>query len=235
MQPSPTQIFNTSWQIYKKIVLYGYMHHGLLAARLCNHMVAGLPHNMYTMLDIGCGDASAMIPLFSQCKPAYYKGIDLSAPAVELARNALSAMGIPCNLEVGDMFNITAQQSAPYHLVHSSFAIHHLPDEGKRHMLSAGAAHLEPGGLFVYTDVFRQPGQTRSRYIQNYLGHIQEAWHHISPEEKDLVTDHIVAYDFPADIGDVLQWIAESNLQVVDEYWPDERHAMLVMVSKQKD
>jgi len=148
------------------------------------------PDRRLRILDLGCGDAHCVARALESsgagARVARYTGVDMSAPAIEIARGnlarALSSAGAPAaagadgaaaegeaeaeaeaacvEFVEGDMLAF-ARECAPvaYDLVFASFALHHLPEGQKAEMLRLlGGKVLAEGGVFVLVDIFLNQG-----------------------------------------------------------------------------
>ena len=84
-------------------------------------------------------------------------------------------------------------------ILHSAFAIHHLDDPAKLTFLQAARQRMSPGGLFVWVDVFREPGESREAYVARYTQRIQQGWPQLTTEQQEQVISHLRGFDIPAD------------------------------------
>ena len=78
-------VFQDEWQVYRKMVDENYLFHREAYAALHDILTeeSDLP---FRFLDIACGDASATVGALRKTAVAHYHGIDLSTPALDLAR-----------------------------------------------------------------------------------------------------------------------------------------------------
>jgi SAM-dependent methyltransferase len=117
------------------------------------------------ILDLGCGDAHCVSRALeaSGLAPhvASYTGVDMSAPALALARANLcralaGAPGAAACFVQGDMVGFCRGcEAGGYDVVFASFSLHHLPADQKREVLQTiGRRALAPGGALVLVDVF---------------------------------------------------------------------------------
>jgi methylase of polypeptide subunit release factors len=90
-----TAAYFNGWEVYQKVIQYNYMEHIEITEIICKHLISH-HYSHCSFLDLGCGDASFSARLVSNLEPISYTGIDLSSPALELARNNLSTLG--CNI-----------------------------------------------------------------------------------------------------------------------------------------
>jgi SAM-dependent methyltransferase len=218
------QVFTDNWNVYQKIVQNNYMHHKGFAAQTATAWGELSPA---AVLDIGCGDASTMFPFLIEHPETAFTGYDLSGHALRLAASNLETLSNSIQLREGDMRSLLEQEPEQFNLVHSSFAIHHLADEAKRQLFRAVYEHLLPGGLFLYTDVFRRADRSREEYIDDYFRFVDTGWPALEAWEKQIVYDHVQEYDFPAVLSDCTGWLEVIGFKLVNLYQPDERHMML--------
>jgi hypothetical protein len=87
----------------------------------------------------------------------------------------------------GDLDGGTAGSAAPpsTDILHSAFAIHHLDDHAKVAFLQAARRRMSPGGLFLWVDVFREPGESREAYVARYTQRIQQGWPQLTAGARD--------------------------------------------------
>ena len=84
-------------------------------------------------------------------------------------------------------------------ILHSAFAIHHLSDAQKQAFLQGARRRINANGVFLWVDVFREPGETREAYIARYCQRIRSSWQPLSPGQQEQVIDHLSQCDIPAD------------------------------------
>lgn len=116
-----------------------------VAARL-----AGLatPHPARArILEIGCSSAHNLLPLALRWPESVIHGIDLSAPAVALARDRVSRAGIP-NLRVEELDLLDFRKSGePYDFIIAHGFFSWVPDEVKKALFDFCRARLSSSGI----------------------------------------------------------------------------------------
>ena len=156
---STVTLFLKSWQVYQQIIRHNYMFHQEIGESVQAALLDLQPGRKLNVLDLGCGDASMALPLLSPDRIAVYTGCDLSQPALDIARQQLSALQIEHQLICDDMTHMIDELSdASIDLVFSSYAIHHLNAIHKQRMVEEIARVLSPSGRFVLIDIFRNEG-----------------------------------------------------------------------------
>jgi hypothetical protein len=58
---------------------------------------------------------------------------------------------------------------------------------------------MSPGSVFVWVDVFREPGESREAYVARYTQRIQQGWPQLTAEQQEHVISHLSHCDIPAD------------------------------------
>jgi tRNA (cmo5U34)-methyltransferase len=111
-----------------------------------------LPPGPRRALDLGCGDGRLIRVVLDQ-RPGVEAvvGVDNSPPMLEQAR-ANFADDPRVSVQTADLREPLGDLGR-FDVVTSGFAIHHLPDERKRTLLTDVVALLEPGGTFANLEV----------------------------------------------------------------------------------
>ncbi|MCP9776153.1 trans-aconitate 2-methyltransferase [Cyanobium sp. WAJ14-Wanaka] len=212
--------FNRQWSSYRAVVEHDLMEHQAVAtatALTINDWLAARPGHApaATMLDLGCGDLALLAPLLKKLPLGRYTGLDLAAVVLPLAAQALGTVPYPSHWREGDLLGWSTgiDGSDPAldqpDILHSAFAIHHLSDGDKERFLGGARRRIQPGGMFLWVDVFREPGETRQAYIDRYVQRITGGWQALSSEQKDHVINHLSQFDMPAD-REAIQASAEA-------------------------
>lgn len=107
--------------------------------------------NVHQLLDLGCGDGILGRTVMEEHPQARGLFLDFSEHMIAAARqkaNSERSAFVTHDLAAKD-WTRSVSDRAPYDLVLSGFAIHHLPDERKRELYGEILALLKPGGLFL--------------------------------------------------------------------------------------
>jgi ubiquinone/menaquinone biosynthesis C-methylase UbiE len=110
------------------------------------------------LLDLGAGNAIATVEVAKRQPVERVTLTEFSAPMFDMARERFSASPPSFDVDyvVGDFretnWHNKVGANAPFDLVVSRFAIHHIPDEHKRALYGAILEWLRPGGLFVHIE-----------------------------------------------------------------------------------
>jgi ubiquinone/menaquinone biosynthesis C-methylase UbiE len=205
--------FDRQWSSYRAIVEHDLMEHRAVAAATAvtiDAWLAARPGHApaATMVDLGCGDLALLAPLLHRLPLGRYTGLDQAGVVLPLAQAALGEVPYPTQWLEGDLQAWAQGQLDPPNataalqstdILHSSFAIHHLNDQAKSSFLEAARRRINPNGLFIWVDVFREPGESRTAYIERYINRIRSGWHQLNAEQQDHVISHLTSCDLPAD------------------------------------
>ena len=101
------EIFQNQWDVYRKFLKHDYLSNAKAAAAL-REFLTGEVTRPYRFLDLACGDASGIVPMLAQTPIEQYRGVDLSAPALALAKDNLAAL--PCTVMLDEADFSTAMR-----------------------------------------------------------------------------------------------------------------------------
>ncbi|WP_216904068.1 trans-aconitate 2-methyltransferase [Synechococcus sp. CCY 9618] len=199
--------FARHWSTYRRVLDNDLMEHRALTAAVGKTIEAWLsrrdprapaPH----LVDLGCGDLSLLPPLLRRLPLASFTGLDMNAAVLPLAAEALGPVPFPCRFLEGDLLAwaeaAPEPEQPPVDLLISSFAIHHLEGADKGRFLAGCRRRLAPGGLLLWADVFREPGESRDTYVARYSARVQ-GWEPLEPERRQEVIAHLSQWDHPAE------------------------------------
>lgn len=189
--------FAKAWAIYQTCLATNMLRHRDFFAVLRSELQARMPQGG-SLLDLACGDSSSMVPAI----PAgtRYTGVDLAAPALELAAGHLSSAGIRHELIEMDFQKYVSECSADpgFDSVVISYSIHHLESAAKQEVLSGICRILKPGGALWVIDGIRQHGDTREEWLNRLWTLMeQEGKSHLQDDDLAELKKHIWSSDFP--------------------------------------
>ncbi len=213
------EAFFSRWAIYQKVIKHNHMFHREIFAEV-NQLLNQI-QTPFSFLDLGCGDASILAPLLIHRPITQYYGVDLSAPALELAADHLKPLQDRVRLQQADLLNVIQQSSETYQVIFSSYALHHLSLDQKRQFFAAAAKRLSPNGQLIIIDIFREEHQSLAAYLKDYCQWAFKEWHGLSTEEQQQSCTHITEYDLPETLSTFENIATESgfsNMQVICHY-----------------
>jgi SAM-dependent methyltransferase len=189
--------FREQWTVYRKLVENNYLSHREVRGVL-HQQLAERVGRAFRFLDLACGDATMTVAALSGTDVSEYHGVDLSGPALEMARKTVEALSCNVRLEQQDFVAALRERTEPADIVYIGLSLHHLvtPAEKRDFMRSVRAA-LGDGGLFLIFEPASLEGETRSAYLERYEQFIESAWTALSPAERNILWTHVRTCDFP--------------------------------------
>jgi SAM-dependent methyltransferase len=184
--------FQRQWSTYQKLVDADILSHKAVG-ELLHEAVAG-QGDAFSFLDIACGDAHFMARRLGGTKISHYRGVDLSEPALLLARENLKDAPFAVELDHGDFVETLEKAPEPTDIAWCGLSIHHLQTNEKLNLLRAirGATRRF---LMIYEPTLLG-GESREGYLRRF---------NASPELKAVLTEdewrmivrHVADCDFP--------------------------------------
>jgi len=201
-----TAIF-AQWQVYESIIDRDLMRHREIYAGI-HAFVAAIYPRPFSLLDLGCGDASSIARTFAGTALAHYTGVDASAAALQAARRQLAAAPFHVALVETDLLEYltTAVASARPRpdLILAGFVVHHLSFDEKRRFFSRCRETLAPGGSLVFYDLFRRATETREQFVAAYTDLIATRWGLVG-QTLDDTCRHVREHDFPEPLATIFK------------------------------
>ncbi len=232
MRENSVELFSKNWSIYQKIIAHNYMFHRDLGKITTTVWEDNFKNTSVNVLDLGCGDAYQLSTIMDGRQISSYTGIDLSSAVLEYTKQNLANINIPFSLLAGPMEMEIDKITNTYNLIYSSYAFHHLQDEEKLELLKKCYAKLDAGGVLILIDHFKEDGQDRDDYIDEYVDNIKTNWLHITSEENDLIEEHMRGYDFPTTEQQIIKW--GEGIGFVLETVPHVDHCHKLLAMKKK-
>ena len=127
---------------------------------------------------------------------AHYHGIDLSAAALELARQALAGLACPVTLQQADFVEALGDHVAPVDVAWIGLSLHHLPTLEKLVVMRQLQRIVGEDGLLLLYEIASPDGEDRAGWLRRYeRQHV--AWTAYSPADWEVMWAHVQAADFP--------------------------------------
>ena len=168
--------------------------------------------NPRSVLDVGCGTGGHLIPFGKRGLSA--KGIDLSAPMLEIAKQTIASAGVESHakVELGDVTSY--RDGKKYDMVVSMFAVmgYLTTNESLLAGLRTARAHLGNGGLFIF-DVWFGPtvlNQLPETRIQEFIIDGHRTIRLVRPDLD--VTQSVVQVNY-----DIMKFTSSNTVEEVHE------------------
>lgn len=209
----PNELFNKRWKLYQKILSNNYMEHREIYDLLHKFLNKYFQKN-FSVLELGCGDASFTVQALANTNVAAYHGIDLSENALLIAQANMASTPYTKTFLQGDISarvsELVESQSNSFDVILTSFAFHHLSLEQKDVAMEQVFHLLNPGGVFVIIDMVCTEEESQKEYIQRYLKNVRQGWQNLTAQEVEMVASHICGEDLP-ETKNTLDSFAQSH------------------------
>lgn len=217
------------WGMYQQVIRYNYMEHAEVQ-QIIHRCLKHRYESSFSMLDLGCGDASFSANLLTNLPIHAYTGVDIAKNALELAHSSLQVLNCPVTLVQQDLLKFLASHGAKFDVILSAFSIHHLSSEQKQLFLYHAKQRLNPGGILLFLDVFRKEEESRARYLQRYSENIRKYWVDLIPEYQKLLIEHIVDSDRPECESSVREWCKVAGFRIVELLYQGGRDTQKLLI-----
>lgn len=219
-----TKEFFEGWLLYQRVIIFNYMRHREIIKLLSSWKEIHRKRAL-RILDLGCGDAYVARTVFDLHRPTHYCGIDLSSPALGIAREALQKSNWKTTLLEGDLAERIHEVEGPFDLVLAGYSLHHLPDLGKKQVLKAVRSLLSDGAVFILYDILPEPDLSRETFLAQFLKDADATWTQLTAEQLASVREHVETYDFPIALPHWETLAQETGFQLPEVLYRDaKRH-----------
>ena len=207
--------FFDAWTVYKKAVDHDYLAHRATYAALRDFLDERFAGRAFSILDLGCGDASFIAGALRGTRVSSYTGLDLSATALALARENLAGVVDQPELVQVDLVEGLRGGGGRFDVVFSSYALHHLSLDEKSAFLGDCRAALRPDGVLAIIDVMRDEGESRAAYLERFTAYLTRRGDAYSRGELDALLGHVRANDFPESLATYERLALDHRMRAV--------------------
>jgi SAM-dependent methyltransferase len=195
------EIFRHQWELYRKFLKFDYLSNAGAYVELHRFLKADIARP-FDFLDLACGDASGVVGALRGTGIARYRGIDLSGPALDLARRNLEALSCPVELEQADFMQAMRDRTRPADVVWISLSLHHLKTDDKRALMREVREGLRAGGVLLIYEPTRDDGESRPAYLDRFEEIGRRDWRALSADEFREAMEHVRGCDLPETVSD---------------------------------
>jgi tRNA (cmo5U34)-methyltransferase len=180
------------------------------------------------ILDIGTGDGILLGTLLETFPQATGAGVDFSPLMLEKARQRLGQFGHRAQTVEADLQNVGWKDlvTAPFDVIVSGFAIHHLPHDRKHVLYQEVFDLLEKGGIFLNCEhVASHTPRIERMFDDAMTEHLfnrrKEKGENVTLEQmrRNFMERHDRAANILALVEDQCDWLREIGFQEVDCFW----------------
>jgi ubiquinone/menaquinone biosynthesis C-methylase UbiE len=212
------EIFQQQWDIYRKFLEHDYLGNAGAYAHLRAFLKSDIPRP-FALLDLACGDASGIVKAVQGLGVTSYRGVDLSGPALDIARTNLHEL--PCAAELVQADFVAAMRTlrSPADIVWISLSLHHLDTAAKRTLMREVRQGLGEGGAFLIYEPTSNDGESRAAYLDRFEDIGRRDWTALSAHEFAEAMNHVRTCDLPETISNWLHLGHEAGFTAVSELY----------------
>lgn len=190
------EVFQAQWSIYQKLVDSNALSHQEIGHILYRELAKRFTRPI-CFLDIACGDASVPRRALTGIAVRHYHGIDLAAPALELAAKNLERADFEVDLDCQDFVTALTGRQEHADAVWCSLSLHHLHTPEKQRVMSAIRRSLGPDGIFLLYEPTLDEGEDLPAYLDRTYAIISKRWTALDRQELEDIWHHIRDNDLP--------------------------------------
>jgi SAM-dependent methyltransferase len=214
------EIFQQQWNLYRKLVDQDYFY-GTQVYPTLQRFLNSEFQRPFRFLDLACGDAHDIVGALTGTHIADYHGVDLSLPALELAKGNLDGLSRPVTLERADFTEAVKDASPRADVVWFGLSLHHLTTPRKRELMRDVRESLAPDGAFLIYEPTLLDGEDRPAFMDRFEALARETWTACSRDEVDAAVEHMRTSDLPETRGDWLTMGLEAGFSEAEELLRD--------------
>lgn len=198
--------------VYSKVVKNNYMFHREMYGTLKTHIERNLSENEFRILDLGSGNAFFMAQVLENTSISSYTAYDLSKESLEEAKLNLGKINCKKEFVIKDLSKefLDSQFKEKYDLIWSSYALHHLSLENKKHFFKRCFNLLEKNSSFILVDIINNIG-SREDWFNSYKIGVDKNWNALSSDDKNYVCNHVYNFDYPESLNTIEKIAMESG------------------------
>lgn len=188
--------FFERWKIYQKAMKNNYMFHREVYMVLHKFLRKNFRRG-FSILDLGCGDASFISKALRCTGVSRYCGVDLTDVALDIARENMKKIRCRRKFIKGDFAKFIRKNKEAYDVIWLGLALHHLSLRQKAIFLTKCGKIINKNGYLMIFDPFAREGDNRRKYLSRSLKIYAKHWKALTPKEKASLFGHIKTSDYP--------------------------------------
>ncbi len=190
------KFFDQEWELYKKVIKLNYMAHREILEILYKFFCSS-PPPMFSVLELGCGDASLLSRALQETEIETYCGVDISPHALALADDNERLLNGNKRFIEGDLLEEVGKFRAEFDVIVAGYSFHHLTKEEKAQFFKKCRASLKLQGTLIIYDEVCNPGESRNGFIKRFSRICMQEWNKLTSEELSRIYDHVENSDYP--------------------------------------
>jgi ubiquinone/menaquinone biosynthesis C-methylase UbiE len=213
------EIFVAQQAIYRRVIEADYMSHRALFGIF--HDLLEARSELFSLLDLACGDAACSVGALRRTKVSDYVAVDLSEPALSLAVSNTNSL--PCATRVvrRDFQEYVNAASRLWDVIFIGFSFHHLNSKAKAAFAPRIRRVLAAGGEWIFFEPMLHGNETREEFLDRWKASLELDWRAFTPEEKATIWEHVSQYDFPENSKSFERIALEGGFRSLEHLYTD--------------
>jgi len=203
--------FFDQWAIYRRVLECDYLHHRAGYAAIGRAL--GDLRDPFSFLDLGAGDAECTVDVLAGKPVTRYEAVDLSAVALELARERAAALPGRKEFVQADFVEHVRATHETFDVVFIGFSFHHLPLPHKRAFLPELRRVVAPGGRLMIFEPILRPGESRDAFMARWWDIARTKWTALTTHELEMSREHVFDNDYPESVATFTELFAEAGFR----------------------
>lgn len=217
------KFFDKEWELYRRVIKLNYMCHKEVLEILRNFFRSvSLP--AFSVLELGCGDASLLSSALQGTHIEMYCGVDISPHVLELAYENFRLLHCNNRFVEGDLLEKIGTFEVEFDVIVAGYSFHHLMKKEKGQFFKECCAALKSGGALIIFDVVCVPGEDRNGYIKRFSRICKQEWNQLTNEELLRICNHVENSDYPETFENYRQLAEENGFRKTVELFHDEHN-----------
>jgi len=215
-----TEIFISSWMIYRKIIENNNMSHREGYDKLRDILIKEM-RRPFSFVDLACGDAYYSSKVLQQTRATEYIGIDVSEQALTLARKEFEGTDIEARFERADFINFERVIETPADVIWIGFSLHHLDTPDKLQFMHKAKKALSSDGVFIIYEPILLEGEDKSMYFKRFKQTFDIHWRGLTKEEGESLLEHVRESEKPETPQDWIKMGYEAGFSKVEKVFSE--------------
>jgi SAM-dependent methyltransferase len=164
---SDQELFAKGLATYQKVIAGNHFDHEQVY-NLLREVLLKNAKDGFVFADLACGHSPYSAAALAGTGVARYVGVDISTPALDLAKEALAPLSCPIELRCQDFVESIDGWEGPLDVVWIGLSLHHLHTSEKRAFIRKVERLLPRDGVFLIWEPTCLEGEDRESWVKRF-------------------------------------------------------------------
>jgi ubiquinone/menaquinone biosynthesis C-methylase UbiE len=218
---SDQELFAKGLATYQKVVTANYFSHKQVY-NVLHEVLLNEARDGFVFADLACGAAPCSAAALAGTGVGHYIGIDISKPALDVAKQTLAPLSCPIELRCQDFVEAIDAWKGQLDVVWIGLSLHHLRTPEKRAFIEKIERLLPRDGLFLIWEPTCLKGEDREGWVERFSQFLKDL--PLSHEEFAALDSHQRASDHAETASTWKGMAREAGFEQADELFapPDQ-------------